>query len=92
MGIRNRKKEELGRLNCKTLEARFLHTVGQGLGCSPFEAQAVLAPSGALLRQLQRLGTLTADAAAGSGPAATSFLCWGSTRTFMPSSVLAPSR
>lgn len=42
MGMRNRDRETLNRLMGKTLEARFLREVGQGLNCSPFEAQAVL--------------------------------------------------
>lgn len=42
MGIRNAKREELGRLESKTLDARFLQTIRDGLGCSPFEAEAVL--------------------------------------------------
>ena len=42
MGIRNVTKEELRRLESKTLDASFLQTVGQGLNCSPFESQAVL--------------------------------------------------
>lgn len=42
MGIRNRKKEVLSRLEHKTLEARFLRIVVEGLGCSPFEGEAVL--------------------------------------------------
>ena len=42
MGIRNEKKEVLGRLRSKTLDARFLNEIQHGLNCSPFEAQAVL--------------------------------------------------
>jgi hypothetical protein len=42
MGIRNRSKELLDRLNCKTLEDRFRRELCQGLNCSPFEAEAVL--------------------------------------------------
>lgn len=42
MGIRNAKREELGRLESKTLDAQFLRTIREGLGCSPFEAEAVL--------------------------------------------------
>ena len=30
------------RLNCKTLDAKFLQEIQQGLNCSPFEAEAVL--------------------------------------------------
>jgi len=42
MGIRNVKREELARLECKSLDARFLTEIQQGLGCSPFEGRAVL--------------------------------------------------
>ncbi len=42
MGIRNRTKELLDRLCCKTLEDRFRTEICEGLSCSPFEAQAVL--------------------------------------------------
>lgn len=42
MGIRNAKREELRRLDCKTLDAQFRTTIGEGLNCSPFEAEAVL--------------------------------------------------
>ncbi|MFQ5507092.1 MAG: DUF1670 domain-containing protein [Planctomycetota bacterium] len=42
MGIRNVKREELARLECKSLDARFLTEIQQGLNCSPFEARAVL--------------------------------------------------
>ena len=42
MGIRPRKREVRERLAEKTLEARFLTEVVQGLNCSPFEAKAVL--------------------------------------------------
>jgi hypothetical protein len=42
MGLRNRRKETLGRLGAKTLEAQFLHEIQHGLNCSPFEAHAVL--------------------------------------------------
>lgn len=42
MGIRNRSREELLRLECKTLDARFKNEVQQGLNCSPFEAEAVV--------------------------------------------------
>ncbi len=42
MGIRNAKREELARLACKTLDARFKTEIQQGLNCSPFEAEAVL--------------------------------------------------
>jgi hypothetical protein len=42
MGIRNPGREELLRLEAKTLDAQFLTTVQQGLNCSPFESQAVL--------------------------------------------------
>jgi hypothetical protein len=42
MGIRNPRRQELRRLECKTLDAKFLSEIQQGLNCSPFEAEAVL--------------------------------------------------
>lgn len=42
MGVRNIKREELRRIECKTLDARFSEIMRNGLNCSPFEAQAVL--------------------------------------------------
>ena len=42
MGVRNAKREELGRLACKTLEAQFRTVIQEGLNCSPFEAEAVV--------------------------------------------------
>lgn len=42
MGVRNVRRQELRRLEAKTLEARFLTEIQQGLNCSPFEAEAVL--------------------------------------------------
>ena len=42
MGIRNREREVLERLDSKTLDARFTTEIQQGLNCSPFEAEAVL--------------------------------------------------
>ncbi len=42
MGVRNKKKETLRRLNSKTLDARFLNEIQNGLNCSPFESEAVL--------------------------------------------------
>lgn len=42
MGIRNPRRQELRRLECKTLDAKFLTEIQQGLNCSPFEAEAVL--------------------------------------------------
>jgi hypothetical protein len=42
MGVRNAQREELLRLEAKTLDAQFLAEIRDGLGCSPFEAQAVL--------------------------------------------------
>lgn len=42
MGIRNVKRQELQRLEAKTLEARFLTEIQAGLNCSPFESEAVL--------------------------------------------------
>jgi DNA-binding CsgD family transcriptional regulator len=42
MGIRNRNREVIDRLDSKTLDARFTTEIEQGLNCSPFEAEAVL--------------------------------------------------
>jgi Protein of unknown function (DUF1670) len=42
MGVRNPSRDELLRLEAKTLDAQFLTTIQQGLNCSPFEAHAVL--------------------------------------------------
>jgi len=42
MGVRNKKREVLRRLDSKTLDAKFLKEIQHGLNCSPFEAQAVL--------------------------------------------------
>jgi hypothetical protein len=42
MGVRNAKREELGRLECKTLDAQFRVVIQDGLNCSPFEAEAVI--------------------------------------------------
>ena len=42
MGIRDRKREILRRLDSKTLDAKFLTEIEHGLNCSPFEAEAVL--------------------------------------------------
>jgi len=42
MGVRNPRRQELRRLEAKTLDARFLTEIQQGLHCSPFEAAAVL--------------------------------------------------
>jgi hypothetical protein len=42
MGIRNAAQEELARLECKTLDARFLTEIQEGLDLSPFAAKAVL--------------------------------------------------
>ena len=42
MGVRNVGREELLRLEAKTLDAQFLTTVQEGLNCSPFESHAVL--------------------------------------------------
>ena len=42
MGIRNKKRETLRRLDSKTLDAKFLQEIQHGLNCSPFEAEAVL--------------------------------------------------
>jgi hypothetical protein len=42
MGVRNKKREILSRLDSKTLDAKFLNEIRNGLNCSPFEAEAVL--------------------------------------------------
>lgn len=42
MGRRLRTREILGRLNTKSLDARFLAEIREGLGCSAFESEAVL--------------------------------------------------
>lgn len=42
MGIRNVRRQELQRLEAKTLDARFLTEIQVGLNCSPFECEAVL--------------------------------------------------
>ncbi len=42
MGIRNQAREALNRLEAKTLDARFIAEVCEGLTCSPFEAKAVV--------------------------------------------------
>ena len=42
MGIRNRNREVIERLDSKTLDARFTTEIEQGLNCSPFESEAVL--------------------------------------------------
>src|SRR3989442_1768430 len=42
MGVHNVRRQELRRLEAKTLDARFLTEIQQGLNCSPFEAEAVL--------------------------------------------------
>lgn len=42
MGVSNPRRQELCRLEAKTLDARFLTEIRQGLNCSPFEAEAVL--------------------------------------------------
>lgn len=43
MGIRNRTRQLIERLDSKTLDARFTNEIVYGLSCSPFEAKAVLA-------------------------------------------------
>src|SRR2546425_13231242 len=43
MRIRNPKREELLRLQSKTLDAQFGSILQEGLNCSPFEAEAVIA-------------------------------------------------
>jgi predicted transcriptional regulator len=43
MGVRHVEREELRRLEAKTLDARFRAILENGLNCSPFEAEAVVA-------------------------------------------------
>jgi hypothetical protein len=42
MGVPNPGREELLRLEAKTLDAQFLTAIQKGLNCSPFESHAVL--------------------------------------------------
>jgi len=42
MGVRHPRREELKRLELKTLDAQFRTAIRDGLNCSPFEAEAVL--------------------------------------------------
>lgn len=42
MGVRQRAREVIERLDSKTLDSRFTSEIEQGLNCSPFEAEAVL--------------------------------------------------
>src|SRR6516162_8201404 len=42
MGIRNRQRQVIERLDSKTLDAQFTTEIEQGLNCSPFESKAVL--------------------------------------------------
>lgn len=42
MGVRSQQREELERLKAKTLEAQLVSELRAGLGCSPFEANAVI--------------------------------------------------
>ena len=58
MGIRNKKRETLKRLDSKTLDAQFLQEIQHGLNCSPFEAEAVLdvLSSERFRRRVQALG------------------------------------
>jgi DNA-binding CsgD family transcriptional regulator len=42
MGVRNRDREVIARLDSKTLDARFTTEIQHGLNCSPFESEAVL--------------------------------------------------
>ncbi len=42
MSIRNPKREELRRLESKTLDDQFKTAIQYGLNCSPFKAEAVL--------------------------------------------------
>lgn len=40
--LRNQKQEKKDRLQCKTLDAEFARSVQKGLGCSGFEAEAIV--------------------------------------------------
>jgi DNA-binding CsgD family transcriptional regulator len=42
MGVRNRNREVIARLDSKTLDARFTTEIQHGLNCSRFESEAVL--------------------------------------------------
>lgn len=42
MGVRQREKEVLARLDCKSLDAQFVAEIQEGLDCPPFAAEAVL--------------------------------------------------
>jgi DNA-binding CsgD family transcriptional regulator len=42
MGVRNRDREIIKRLDSKTLDARFTTEIQHGLNCSPFESNAIL--------------------------------------------------
>ncbi len=42
MGVRNKKAEEFKRLEAKSLDSQFRNQVIDGLGCSRFEAEAIL--------------------------------------------------
>jgi hypothetical protein len=42
MGIRNKKAEEFQRLEAKSLDLQFRNQIMEGLGCSKFEAEAIL--------------------------------------------------
>jgi len=44
MGVRNPGRNELLRLEEKTLDAQFLTTIQKGLNCSPFESQKARSP------------------------------------------------
>ena len=45
MGVRNKKREELRRLDSKTLDARFLNEIRNGLNCSPLPGRRIKAGS-----------------------------------------------
>jgi DNA-binding CsgD family transcriptional regulator len=76
MGIRQRDREVIERLDSKTLDARFTTEIEQGLNCSPFEAEAVLgvvkevfAPFFAAETNPTAPGTITFMAVAADEPA-----------------------
>lgn len=63
MGMRNAKKEVLDRLASKTLDAQFAREVTEGLGCSRFEAEAVLRT----VKEVYGAAGVGSDTAAGPG-------------------------
>ena len=60
MGVRNVRRQELRRLEAKTLDARFLTEIQQGLNCSPSDKMtlAVAGDHSFLLRQCVKQGAV----------------------------------